>query len=51
MLRQHLGIGWAELRDDLLGDAVVLAYRPGRRQASRSKSRACYWFAPATPRF
>jgi hypothetical protein len=28
-LRQHLGLGWARLRDDVLGDAVVLAYRPG----------------------
>jgi hypothetical protein len=29
MLRQHLDLGWAELRDDIFGDAIVLAYRPG----------------------
>jgi hypothetical protein len=28
-LRKHLGLGWAQLRDDILGDALVLAYRPG----------------------
>ena len=28
-LRQQLGVGWDQLRDDLLGDAVVFAYRPG----------------------
>jgi len=28
-LRKHLKIGWKELRDDILGDAVVFAYRPG----------------------
>jgi hypothetical protein len=28
-LKALLGVGWAELRDDVLGDAVVFAYRPG----------------------
>src|SRR5690242_14919897 len=28
-LQKHLGIGWAELRDDILGEAIVFAYRPG----------------------
>jgi hypothetical protein len=27
--QNHLGIDWARLRDDILGDCVVLAYRPG----------------------
>src|SRR5262249_55075283 len=27
--QQQLGIGWAGLRDDILGDAFVFAYRPG----------------------
>ncbi|MCS6851948.1 MAG: hypothetical protein NZ700_12360 [Gemmataceae bacterium] len=26
---EHLGISWERLRDDILGDAIVLAYRPG----------------------
>src|SRR5262249_31286519 len=29
LLREHLGMGWAELRDEIFGDAIVLAYRPG----------------------
>lgn len=28
-LKDKLGLDWARLRDDLLGDALVLAYRPG----------------------
>jgi hypothetical protein len=28
-LRQNLNVSWAQLRDDILGDAVVLAYSPG----------------------
>ncbi len=28
-LQHSLGVGWDQLRDDVLGDAVVLAYRPG----------------------
>lgn len=28
-LRKGFGIGWPQLRDDVLGDAVVFAYRPG----------------------
>src|SRR5262249_52929372 len=28
-LKQHLGTDFAQLRDAILGDAVVLAYRPG----------------------
>ena len=28
-LKKLLGIGWPELRDDLLGDAFAFAYRPG----------------------
>lgn len=28
-LKQHLGTDWATLRDDILGDALVFAYRPG----------------------
>jgi hypothetical protein len=28
-LKKSLGVGWAELRDDLLGDAFAFAYRPG----------------------
>jgi hypothetical protein len=28
-LRTHLNVSWAQLRDDILGDAVVLAYTPG----------------------
>jgi hypothetical protein len=28
-LKQYLHIDWAQLRDDILGDLVVLAYRPG----------------------
>ncbi len=27
--KKHLGVGWTDLRDDLLGDAFVFAYRPG----------------------
>jgi hypothetical protein len=26
--KDHLGVDWAQLRDDIFGDAVVLAYRP-----------------------
>jgi hypothetical protein len=29
LLERQVGLGWARLRDDILGDAVVLAYRPG----------------------
>ncbi|HBI46911.1 MAG TPA: hypothetical protein DDY78_29270 [Planctomycetales bacterium] len=28
-LHQALGVGWDQLRDDVFGDAVVFAYRPG----------------------
>ena len=28
-LEKGLGVTWAQLRDDILGDAIVLAYRPG----------------------
>jgi hypothetical protein len=28
-LRQHLDIDWTRLREDILGDALVLAYKPG----------------------
>jgi hypothetical protein len=28
-LRKNLGVTWPQLRDEILGDAVVLAYRPG----------------------
>src|SRR5262249_8518955 len=28
-LQQGLGVSWAQLRDDIFGDAVVFAYRPG----------------------
>ena len=28
-LRKHLGVGWEQLRDDVFGDAVAFAYRPG----------------------
>jgi hypothetical protein len=28
-MKEKLGLGWARLRDDLLGDALVLVYRPG----------------------
>ncbi len=28
-LRKHLGIDWTRLREDILGDALVLAYKPG----------------------
>jgi hypothetical protein len=28
-LKKHLGVGWPELRDDVLGDAFAFAYRPG----------------------
>jgi hypothetical protein len=28
-LKEHLGVGWKEVREDLLGDAFVFAYRPG----------------------
>jgi hypothetical protein len=28
-LKKQLGIDWPTLRDDILGDAVVIAYRPG----------------------
>ncbi|MBY0526226.1 MAG: hypothetical protein K2R98_22730 [Gemmataceae bacterium] len=28
-MKEHLGVGWPQLRDDILGDAVVFAYRPG----------------------
>jgi hypothetical protein len=28
-LKEKLGLDWKQLRDDILGDAVVLAYRPG----------------------
>jgi hypothetical protein len=28
-LRQDLHLDWAQLRDDIFGDAVVMAYRPG----------------------
>jgi hypothetical protein len=29
-LKKNLGIGWDDLRNDILGDAVVFAYRPGK---------------------
>lgn len=29
MLQTQLGVTWAQLRDDILGELVVLAYRPG----------------------
>src|SRR5947209_12706780 len=29
VLRKQLGVDWPTLRDDILGDAVVIAYRPG----------------------
>ncbi|MCL6441829.1 MAG: hypothetical protein K6T27_10110, partial [Thermoleophilum sp.] len=29
LFREHLQVDLAELRDDILGDAVALAYRPG----------------------
>ena len=29
ILKEHLGTDFAQLRDDILGDAVVFAYRPG----------------------
>jgi hypothetical protein len=29
LLEKQVGLGWARLRDDVLGDAVVFAYRPG----------------------
>jgi hypothetical protein len=28
-LQKQLGLSWSQLRDDILGDAVVFAYRPG----------------------
>jgi hypothetical protein len=28
-LRNHLNVSWVQLRDDILGDAIVLAYTPG----------------------
>src|SRR4051794_9682375 len=28
-LKDHLGVGWKELADDLLGDGFAFAYRPG----------------------
>jgi hypothetical protein len=28
-MKEKLGLDWARLRDDILGDALVLAYRPG----------------------
>ena len=28
-LKQGLGVTWSQLRDDIFGDAVVFAYRPG----------------------
>jgi hypothetical protein len=28
-LKKHLGVDWPTLRDDIFGDAVVVAYRPG----------------------
>jgi hypothetical protein len=28
-LKKHLGVDWQGLRDDILGDRVVIAYRPG----------------------
>lgn len=30
LVEQILGVEWTKLRDDILGDAVVFAYRPGR---------------------
>jgi hypothetical protein len=29
-LKKHLGVDWPTLRDDIFGDSVVVAYRPGR---------------------
>ena len=29
-LKKNFGIGWDDLRNDILGDAVVFAYRPGK---------------------
>ena len=29
LIAKQVGIGWAALRDDVLGEAVVFAYRPG----------------------
>jgi hypothetical protein len=31
-LKKHLGVEWSELRDEVLGDALVLAYRPPTAQ-------------------
>jgi hypothetical protein len=28
-MKEKIGLDWAQLRDDILGDALVLAYRPG----------------------
>src|SRR5262249_33034940 len=28
-IKKHFDVGWAELRDDVLGDAFLFAYRPG----------------------
>jgi hypothetical protein len=28
-MKEKIGLDWAKLRDDILGDALVLAYRPG----------------------
>ena len=28
-LKKHLGVDWSTLRDDIFGDAVLFAYRPG----------------------
>ena len=29
VIQQQLGVSWERLRDDIFGDAIVLAYRPG----------------------
>ena len=34
-LKKQLGVGWNELRDDILGVAVVFAYRPGPKGAEQ----------------
>ena len=36
-LKKQLGVTWPELRDDVLGDAVVLAYQPAALNDTRSE--------------
>ena len=45
-LKKHLGVGWKEIRDELLGDAFVFAYRRGRPDKPEQEQGAFLLRAP-----